>query len=94
MEMINVRGVEIDKDESRRLHEDWWGECWTCVHWTGDMSGTGVVSSHAVLREGNCTNAKSKMHGKLTSTSGYCPKWDSWDVSTALEVLQERNGSP
>lgn len=87
MKSVVVRGVEISGEESERLHLDWWGKCWTCRHWTGDMSGTGDVRVHAVLREDPCANPSSPLYNMTTSTGGYCKKWDSWDIETALKVL-------
>lgn len=75
--MIEVRGVQISKTESRRLHLDWWGKCRTCLHWTGDMSNIGVISAGAVLRHGTCTSERSSLYGEETSTDGHCPEWNT-----------------
>lgn len=88
-EVVEVRGVQISKKESRRLLIDWWGKCWTCKHWAGDMSGTDDIAQYAVLRMAPCTNPESALHAEVTSTGGYCEKWDPWDDTTALELLFE-----
>jgi hypothetical protein len=60
------------------------GNCRTCSYWTGDIAGKGL---HAPTESTVCDNAQSPLHGEMTTTCGYCQKWDSWDQETALEVL-------
>lgn len=68
-------------EESRRLHQDWWGKCRTCLYWKG--------TDESRMAAGVCDNPKSDMHGKETWTDGHCRKWDSYDICVALEMLQE-----
>lgn len=84
---IDVRGASISRDESLRLHEDWWGKCWTCRFWTADMSGTDDVKARAWERVARCSNAKSQMVNVVMDTDGHCGQWDSWDVDMALRVI-------
>ena len=70
----------MDKEESKRLHLDWWEECRTCRFWSGDRNS---------IDAGNCTCQKSDLHGQVTFWGGYCPKWDSFDLDVALELLAE-----
>jgi hypothetical protein len=71
----------MDKQESRRIHEDWWGKCRTCAFWQG--------SDLRRMVPGLCTNPISNLHGQITWTEGYCPKWDSFDIETAFELMEE-----
>ena len=67
----------IDKEESIRLHYDWWGQCRTCIFW----------SSPDRWIAGKCTNKKSVLFEEETWTEGHCEKWDSFDIETAFEFL-------
>jgi hypothetical protein len=39
---------------------------------------------------GSCNNSASELYQQETWTEGYCSEWDSFDIETALEVMQER----
>lgn len=73
----------IDKEESKRLHLDWWGKCRTCVFWGGTDENKNLR-----WNPGPCNNLKSKFYEKITWTEGYCEKWDSFDIDTAFEILE------
>lgn len=77
----------MTKEESRRLHMDWWGKCRTCKFWEG-TDGFDVVF-HPRWNPGLCNNKESLLYNQETWTEGHCEKWDSFDIDTALEMLQE-----
>jgi hypothetical protein len=81
----------IDKDMSRRLHMDWWGKCRTCRYWHGTDAGdgSGRMGNQVRWQDSPCTNPASDRYQEVTTTEGHCSKWDSFDVETALELLQE-----
>lgn len=79
----------IDKEESIRLHMDWWGKCRTCRHWTGTDKIIENGRSHPRWNPGTCNNDRSVLFGKETWTEGHCERWDSFDIDTALEMMQE-----
>lgn len=72
----------MDKEESIRLHTDWWGKCRTCKHWDGKSDEKHVRWLPAI-----CENQKSDLFGQETWTEGHCPQWDSFDIDIALELL-------
>lgn len=68
----------VTKEESIRLHYDWWGQCRTCEFWqSADRKAPGL-----------CGNLTSPLYNNETWTEGHCEKWDSFDIETALEFLQ------
>ena len=69
----------MNKEESKRIHMDWWGKCRTCAFWQG--------SDETRMEPGVCTNQASELHEQETWIDGYCVKWDSFDIETALEML-------
>ena len=71
----------MDKQESKRLHMDWWGKCRTCRFWQG--------SDEIRMSPGICKNPISDLFEQETWTEGHCNKWDSFDIDTALEVMSE-----
>ncbi len=73
--------TQISKEESRRLHIDWWGKCRTCRFWAS--------TDPRRMEPAQCTNPRSNMLNQETWTEGHCPQWDSFDIDTALEVLDE-----
>lgn len=75
----------ISKDESKRLHMDWWGKCRTCLFWAGTDEGNSVR-----WNPGPCMNPKSDLYQQETWTEGYCSKWDSFDIEVALEMMEEK----
>lgn len=81
----------IDKEQSRRLHADWWGKCRTCRFWQGCDAGNGSGTPGNQIRwtPGPCTNPASDLYNQETWTDGHCAKWDSFDLETALEILAE-----
>lgn len=70
----------IDKEESIRLHYDWWGQCRTCEFWVG--------SDPTRMNPGICKNSKSDLFEQETWTEGHCSKWNSFDTETAIEFLE------
>ena len=75
----------MDKDESKRIHLDWWGKCRTCRHW----QGTDESSQLLRWNPGLCDNPASDLFKQETWTEGHCNKWDTFDIETALEIMQE-----
>lgn len=75
----------MDKEESKskRLHQDWWAQCRTCKFWSSTDPERGVANP------GMCDNLVSVNYKQETWSSGYCPQWDTFDIETALEILQE-----
>jgi len=83
--------IVVERAESIRLHEDWWGKCRTCRFWNG--------ADEARPREGlpplvsirwhpsRCENPRSQLHSTEADMDGSCPQWDSFDVDVALEVM-------
>lgn len=86
-----MKPIQISRDDSVRLHEDWWGKCRTCRFWHG--------ADEAHPREGmlplvsirwhpsQCENTRSSHHSTETDMDGSCPQWDSFDVDVALGVM-------
>jgi hypothetical protein len=74
----------MDREESIRLHMDWWGKCRTCRHWHGAAGG---LLGEERWEPALCENPVSDMYGKETWTEGECRKWDSFDIDVALELL-------
>ncbi len=72
---------EDPKEFSIRVHENWWGKCRSCLFWKG--------SDERRMESGTCDNPASDMYKKETWTEGHCVKWDSFDINTALELLDE-----
>jgi len=72
----------MDREESVRLHKDWWKQCRTCRHYTGDRLARGLAPAR-------CANEVSPLGGKEVTHCGYCPEWDSFDVDAAIETLEE-----
>jgi hypothetical protein len=70
----------MDKEESYRIHLDWWHQCRTCKHWLGDR---GNMSSN------KCGCVKSSLYDQATSSCGHCEEWDSFDIDTAIKVLED-----
>lgn len=82
----------MNKETSRRLHMDWWGKCRTCRHWHGADAGDGsdtAADNQPRWHPANCENPDSDLFGQETWTEGYCPKWDSFDLETAYEMMEE-----
>lgn len=80
----------MNKELSVLLHTEWWEKCRTCKYWNGADVGNGgnTINDHVRWLPAKCENPASPMYGQETWTEGYCPKWDSFDVETALEVLE------
>lgn len=71
----------MTKKESLMLHYDWWGQCRTCVSWqVSDSTRSGPAI---------CKNPESPLYNTETWTEGHCDKWDSFDIETALELLEK-----
>jgi hypothetical protein len=86
MSAVTPTDADISPAESLRLHTDWWGKCLTCRHWQ-----TKVVMLHGELSRsqepGLCGFEKSDLAGQETWIEGHCGWWDSYDVDTALRIL-------
>jgi len=78
----------MDIEESRRIHQDWWGNCRTCRFWSGDCVKIGA---------GVCTNERSPVNQgfrlRTTQSGGKCDDWDSFDVDVALEIMEVNDGT-
>lgn len=70
--------METENELSVRIHYDWLNKCRTCKHWLGDRAET---------HKGKCGSLSSEFNGQETSTDGHCPEWDTYDLDTAMEVL-------
>jgi hypothetical protein len=81
----------ITKEQSKRLHCDWWGQCRTCRHWNGKSNGDGSDRRGNEIRwqDGNCENPASPLYQQETTTDGHCRKWDTFDIETALEIMED-----
>ena len=81
----------MDKQESKRLHMDWWGKCRTCRFWQGTNAGdgSGSMGNQTRWNPGLCNNPKSPLFEQETWTEGHCDKWDSFDIDVALEMMGE-----
>jgi len=66
------------KEESYRIHLDWWGKCRTCKFWGGIKES---------IKDGLCNNVDSDLFNVETTIDGYCSKWDTFDEDTAYDVL-------
>ncbi len=71
----------MDREESIRIHLDWWEKCMTCHYWYGDRLKTG-------LADGECMNDASTLYKKPTTCQGHCPKWDTFDPDVAFGLLE------
>jgi len=72
---------------------DWWGKCRTCKYWHGADAGngSGTIGNQVRWLPAICTNPISDLYQQETWTDGHCNKWDSFDIDTALDILQENN---
>lgn len=70
-----------DHTASQHLHIEYWGECLTCRFWKG-------ARISAAQPPALCGCADSPLANQLTHSWGYCPKWDSFDIDVAFEVMQ------
>jgi len=70
----------MSDEEVYRWHEDWWNQCRTCKFWNGDR---------VLMDDGPCDNEKSDLFQISTTSSGECPKWDSFDTEIAFKLLEE-----
>lgn len=88
MKILNAKTMEmfmnVSKEESIRLHMDWWGKCRTCSYWIGTDEG-----DNPRWNDGKCTNSQSPLFEEIVSTEGYCPKWNSFDLETACEIMEQ-----
>ena len=71
---------ETPKELSARIHYDWYAQCRTCEFWA-------CKDRSDVLSKASCDNKKSDMCGVVTTSSGHCKQWDTYDYETALEIL-------
>jgi hypothetical protein len=85
------RKPESEKEFSLRIHMDWWGKCRTCRFWNGANGGH---FNDPRWEPAICENPASLHHGKETWTEGHCPKWDSYDIETAFELMEEWENDP
>lgn len=81
----------MDKEQSKLIHIEWWGKCRSCRFWGGTDAGdgSGSLRNQARWNPGPCTNEASDMYQKETWTEGHCSKWDSFDIETAFELMDE-----
>ena len=81
----------MNKEESKRLHIDWWGKCRICRFWQGTNNGdgSGTFGNEVRWNPGPCINPESDLYQQETWTEGHCQKWDSFDIDTAFELLDE-----
>lgn len=77
--MINL---PVSKEESIRLHTDWYGKCRTCEFWGGTDS-----PGHLRWNPGLCNNEKSDLYKVETWTEGHCEHWSSFDPATCGEMF-------
>lgn len=70
--------METEKELSVRIHYDWLNKCRTCLFWGGDRAG---------VSDGLCKNAQAELSGSQVDTDCGCGFWDSYDIGTAMEVL-------
>lgn len=75
--------MSVSKEESIRLHMDWWGKCRTCRHWNGADDANFIRWQPA-----KCENKDSDLYGQETHIGVHCPKWDSFDIDTALSLME------
>jgi len=84
--------LQANRGESRRLHLDWYGLCRTCANW-GDKVGAWKRGSLDVYV---CGCSESELSGQHTTSSGLCPKWESFDpeVESELKAEWDRGENP
>ena len=72
----------MDPAESHRIHLDWWGKCRTCEHWQGNREKSEPATA-------KCDCGMSDRCGLRSTWDGYCKEWDSFDIDTALQIMEE-----
>ena len=72
--------------EKVRLHLDWWGQCRACKFWKDS-------GKRENLGEHECECKSSDLYRKITTSSGFCKKWDTFDMEAAEIVMNwDRKG--
>lgn len=71
----------MTREESIRIHLDWWEKCRTCAFFMGDRE-----TCH--LARAMCSGVGSPFHGEIVTDEGYCSKWDSFDPEVAFGLLE------
>lgn len=77
--------LPISREESIRIHEDWWGKCRSCRFW----HGSDEPPRHVKWNPAPCTNPDSPLFQQETWTEGHCRKWDSFDIDLAFELMEK-----
>lgn len=80
----------MEKEESLRLHLDWYGKCRTCKFWQGtdELDKEGNVI-RAKWDSGLCTHPKSPFYQLNVFTEGYCQEWESFDPEVENELFKK-----
>lgn len=65
--------MKTEKELSIRIHYDWYHKCRTCKHWDANRNE---------IKDGNCN-----LHKIIMGIDDRCNHWDSYDIDTAIEVL-------
>lgn len=71
--------LKVQSSESLRLHLDWWQKCRTCEFWSGDRK---------TCEDGLCEQPRGDFGGEITTSEGHCGNWESYDLETAMEIIQ------
>lgn len=75
----------MDRDESIRIHWDWYGKCRTCNFWDSQEDRKKL--------EGRCDCKESPAYNEETWSEGHCKCWESFDpeiVKFVLNVVDRR----
>lgn len=83
--------MSCSKEDSILIHEDWWGKCRSCRFWNGKDAKNFAGRITPRWEPAKCENPASELYQQETWTEGHCPKWDSFDIETAFELMEEWN---
>jgi len=83
--------MKVTPEESKWLHTDWWGQCRTCKHWSGQRGRRLHLVGEEIYRDrvGTCYSNDSPFYLRHVRRNGYCSEWDSFDLDVAIEVMEE-----
>lgn len=70
----------MNRQESIRIHLDWWGKCRTCRFYNGDRGALGLAPA-------GCMNEASPLHAETVTHEGHCGKWDTFDSDVAFGLM-------